>query len=166
MGCSGAEVYSGFWGTIKSMDQRSLPGQVSWPSRDLIPTQYPLGSSGNSDLGDGSRNKCQDTGGTQRLLPLGGRWEWERLALAPLNPVDSWSSSLFGLPEVPQLSAPWMAVPSALPKTPHFPALTSCGFLTKALPQSFWRKGSLLSKEQTSNIYCCLSWERHGPRRT
>lgn len=114
MGGSGTEVYSGFCCSIKSMDQRSLPGQASWPSWDLIPTQSPPGSSGISDSGDSSRNKCQDTGGTQRLLPLGGRWKWERLALASLNPTDSWSSSLFGLPEVPQLSAPWMTVPSAL----------------------------------------------------
>lgn len=52
-----------------------------------------------------------------------------------------------------------------VPKTPDFPTLTSCDFLTKALPQPFRRKGSLLSKEQTSNIYCCLSWEGHGPRK-
>lgn len=154
----GFAVVSRAWTRGHCQDRHLGPPETSSP-------QYPPGSSGNSDLGDSSRNKCQDTRGTQRLLPLGGRWEWERLTLAPLNPTDSWSSSLFSLPVVPQISASWMTALGFVPKTPHFPALTSCGFLTKALPQPFRRKGSLLSKEQTSNIYCCLSWEGHRPRK-
>lgn len=166
MGGSGTEVYSGFCCTIKSMDQRSLPGQASWPSWDLIPTQYPPGSSGISDSGDSSRNKCQDTGGNPKAAAPG--WEMGVREASPSS-TKSYRFLEFQLVRLAWSTPAFCTVDDCaldfVPKMPHFPTLTSCDFLTKALPQPFRRKGSLLSKEQTSNIYCCLSWEGHGPRK-
>lgn len=72
MECSGTEVYgfavvSRAWTRGHCQDRHLGPPETSSP-------QYPPGSSGNSDSGDSSRNKCQDTRGTQRLLPAPG-WE-------------------------------------------------------------------------------------------
>lgn len=139
----------------------------------VLRTQYPPGSSGNSDW----ETECQDTRRTQRVLSLDGRCQWERLRThrqlvlalnsfwvragtmpASLHPADSWSASLFSLPAVPQLSALWMTVPSALCSRG---CLTSLHwllvYLTDAFPQPSRRKQSLWGANRQQSLSSLLN---------